>query len=396
MKKIFLKDFSYLLLVICLTLLFGLPTSSAKEKDKILIGVVEGLTGWSQDLGASAKEGINLAVEEVNKKGGILGKTVDVIFRDHESNPTKGITVVRELIFKDKVDVIIGPTYTNVNFAILPVINEAKIVHLTLGTGTFIVNPEKNPYTFRFNFYSKIEAERVVDYALNKKKFDQIAIFSDASAYGKAGLAELTPLLRGKGINPVAVESYNVGDKDMTGQLLKIKNAGAKAIITWGLGPDIAIMVKNMLTLGMDLPVYGGAGLNQRAFQILAGDAGKNVLGVVIKHFTFNNKNPLPDKSKRFMDELTKRYGLNRSSFLPTSAQFYDTVYVYAKAVGMAQSTQTEKVKASLEKLSYEGLTSNFVFTPKDHEGVEIKELTLGYSAGMIPEGALSRPEDID
>ncbi len=387
---------SALCLLFCLAVCLTCTVASAKERDNILIGVVVGSSGWSQDLGAAAKEGITLATEEINKKGGLLGKRVDVIFRDDESNPTKGINSMKELIHTKGVDAIIGPAYTTVAFAIVPVINDAKIPCLTMGTGTAIVNTEKNPYVFRTNFYTRIEAEAVVDYALNTRKFQQIAILHDSSAYGKSGLAELLPLLEKMGVTPAAVESYNWGDKDMTGQLLKIKNTGAQCILAWGMGPDFAIAAKNMVTLGMDIPSFGGAGLNQRAFEKLTGDAGRNVLGVVIKAFTFNNKSSLGDRQKKYMDEISKRYGLNRNSFLPQSAQWYDTMYVYASAVEIAKSTDRGKVKEALEKVKYKGLTADFTFSPKDHEGVDTKDLTLGYSAGMIPEGALRRPDDID
>lgn len=396
MGKIFLKGFFLWAMVFCLSLFFGISMSSAK--DKIVIGVIVGLSGWGADIGAAAKEGVGLAVEEINKKGGVLGKQVEVIFRDDQSNPTAGITAVRELIYVQKVDVVIGPTYTTVAFAILPIINEAKTLHLTLGTGTAIVDPEKNPYTFRTNFYSKIEAEMVVDYAIQRKKFKKLAIFHDSSAYGKSGLAELIPLLQKEEVTPVLVESYNIGDKDMTGQLLKIKNAQPEAILAWGLGPDFAVVAKNMVTLGMDLPVYGSSGLNQLAIQQLAKDAGRNFLGVLLKSFTLNDRNPLPPSSKRYMDEVTRRYGVNRISNLPQSGVWYDSVYVYAKAVEMAKSTETEKVKATIEKsgFSYKGLNADFIYGPKDHEGVELKDLTLAYSAGMIPEGAFRRPNDLN
>ena len=371
-------------------------STPAWSDDTIKIGVVVGLTGWGADLGASAKEGMSLALEEINNSGGVLGKKLEAVFRDDETNPPKGIVVTRELIYAQNVDVIFGPAFTTVNFAILPVIREAKMLHLSFGTGTAIVNLEKSPYTFRMKYSSRVEAEAVVNYAVKAKGHRKVAIFHNSTAYGKAGQAELLPLLKQEGITPITVQSHNAGDKDMTGQLLNIKKSGATAILGWGFTPDFAVVAKNMQTLGMDLPVFGSAGLTSYFFKDMVGDAGGNFFGVTVKKFSFNKKNPLPPDSKAFMDELTRRYGLNRKSALNNSCSWYDAVYVYARAVEAAESTDKQKVKAALEKMSYKGISGEIVFTPEDHEALTANDMTLAYCAGLTPEGALRRPDDID
>jgi branched-chain amino acid transport system substrate-binding protein len=394
MKKTFFTCSMAFALLFCWILFSNINPSLAS--DTIRVGIVTGLTGWGADLGASVKEGVNLAVEEINNNGGLLGKTIEVTYRDDESNPPKGIVAARELIYAKKVDVLLGPSFTTVNFAILPVINEAKILNLTLATGTAIVNPQKNPFTFRSNFHSKIEAEAAINYAVKKKGHQKLAILHDSSGYGKSGLAEILPLLKKEGLTALTIESYNIGDKNMTGQLLKIKQTGATAILAWGLGPDLAVVAKNMHTLGLNFPVYGGSGSNSRFFKQLAGDVGGNFLGALTKNFTFNQKNPLPARAKKYMDEITKRYGVNRSSILSNSAHSYDAIYIYAQAVQKAGSVEKMKVKAAMENLRYKGLTAETVFSPSDHEALDAKDMTMAYSAGWIPEGAFSRPDDAD
>ena len=394
MKKASIQHVILFALIFLSVLLTSLTPSFAS--DPIRIGILTELTGYGADLGAAAKEGVNLAVEEINRNGGLLGRKVAAIFRDDESKPPKGIVAVRELIYAKKVEVVLGPTFTTVNFAILPVINEAKIINLTLATGTAIINLKNNPYTFRTNFYSKIEAETVIDYAIGQKGYRKVAIIHDSSGYGKAGLAELVPQLKNKGITPLTIQTYNIGDKNMTGQLLKIKQTGAEAILAWGLSPDMAAVAKNMNTLGLDLPVFGGSGLTSRFFKQLAGDTGKNFLGSMIKSFTFNKNNPMPKDASRYRDEMTKRHGLNRESSLSNSGAWYDTVYVYARAVEAAGSTDREKVKAALENLRYKGVTGDIAFSPTDHEALEAKDLTLVYCTARFPEGQFSRPDDLD
>ena len=114
------------------------------------------------------------------------------------------------------------------------------------------------------------------------------------------------------------------------------------------------------------------------------------------KNFTFNNQNPLPTAANRFMDEVIRRHGLNRSSILSNSAHWYDAVYIYAEAVKTAKSIEKEKVKAAMENLRYRGITAEIAFSPTDHEALETKDMTMAYSAGWIPEGSFSRPEDVD
>ena len=394
MKKLSLRYF-FVLAWACGLALFSISTTVCAD-DTIKIGVVVGLTGWGADLGTSAKEGMTLALEEINANGGVLGRKLEAVFRDDETNPPKGVVVTRELIYAQNVDVIFGPAFTTVNFAILPVIREAGILHLSFGTGTAIVNLEKNPYTFRMKYSSKVEAEAVVNYAVKAKGHRKVAIFHNSTAYGKAGLAELLPFLKREGVTPVTVQSHNAGDKDMTGQLLNIKKSGATAILAWGFTPDFAVVAKNMQTLGMDIPVYGSAGLTSYFFKDMVGDAGKNFFGVTVKKFSFNNNHPMPADAKAFMDELTKRHGLYRKSALNNSCSWYDAVYVYARAVEAAGSTDKQKVRAAMEQMRHKGISAEIVFTPQDHEAMTAEDMTMAYCTGHTPEGSLRRPDDID
>ena len=99
--------------------------------------------------------------------------------------------------------------------------------------------------------------------------------------------------------------------------------------------------------------------------------------------------------AKRYMDEMVKRHGLNRESTLSNSGAWYDTVYVYAKAVQAAGSTEREKVKAALENLTFKGLTGEMKFSPTDHEALEAKDMTLVYCTSRYPEGHFRRPDDL-
>ena len=221
--------------LIMLVIALGLPAQGQGE-DKIVIGVVNCLSGFGADMGQGGRQGATIAAEEINAAGGVKGKKIEFIYRDDETNPQKGVSAVNELLFKQGVKVIMGTNVTNVANAVNKIINDQKVLFVTIASGKLLVNPSEYPYTFRLNVSTDKEAIALVKYMVEKVKAKKIGIIRDSTAFGQTGYASVMDALKPYKIEPVAVEIYNPGDTDMTSQLLKLKNAGAEQVIAWGMG----------------------------------------------------------------------------------------------------------------------------------------------------------------
>jgi len=200
---------------------------------------------------------------------------------------------------------------------------------------------------FRFAANDGIQSAMVVEEATNRK-FTKVAILHDATNYGVSGRDDLLDQIKKQGnkLQVVATEKYNIGDKDMTAQLMRAKAGGAQAILLWGIGPEMAALANGMAKMGMKEPLIGGWTLSMSNF---IDNAGKSGDGALMPQ-TFIEE-PITPKAKSFIEGYHKTYGVSRIASPMSAAQGYDAVYIFAAAVKQAQSDDTRKVKEALEDL---------------------------------------------
>jgi branched-chain amino acid transport system substrate-binding protein len=187
----------------------------------------------------------------------------------------------------------------------------------------------------------------VVEEAINKK-FTKVAVVHDATNYGVSGRDDLLDQIKQQGnkLEVVATEKFNIGDKDMTAQLLSAKKAGAQAILIWGIGPELAAVSNGMAKLDMKEPLIGGWTLSMSNY---IDNAGKNSDGTLMPQ-TFI-EDPITPRIKSFIEGYHKTYNVTRIPSPVSAAQGYDAVLIFAEAVKQAQSGDTRKIKDALEDL---------------------------------------------
>jgi branched-chain amino acid transport system substrate-binding protein len=200
---------------------------------------------------------------------------------------------------------------------------------------------------FRFAAHDGIQSTMVVEEAINRK-FTKVALLYDSTNYGVSGRDDMLNQIKKQGnkLEIVATEKFNIGDKDMTAQLLRARAGGAQAILIWGIGPELAAVANGMAKIGMKEPLIGGWPLSMSNF---IDNAGKNGNGTLMPQ-TFIEE-PITPKTKAFIDGYHKAYKVNRIPSPVSAAQGYDAVYIFAAAVKQAQSTDTRKIKLALEDL---------------------------------------------
>ena len=347
----------------------------AAAADPIKIGVNGPFTGGSSSMGVSMRDGVRLAVEEINKSGGVLGRKLALVERDDEAKNERGVQIAQELISKEKVTAAVGYINTGVALASQRFFQEAKIpVMNNVATGSIITkqfSDQPENYIFRNSAHDNIQAPMIVEEAITRRGFKKIAILADSTNYGQLGRADLEKALDAKGVKPVAVEKFNIKDVDMTAQLLKAKAAGADVVLTYAIGPELAQIANGMTKLGWKVPMIGSWTLSMANFIDNAGPGGE---GARMPQ-TFIQQADTP-KRKVFIDAYLKTFKPknNRIDSPVSAAQGYDSIYLLAAAIKQANSTEGPKIREALENLQtkVEGVVTTYdkPFTKDDHEAI--------------------------
>lgn len=324
---------------------------SANAAEPIKIGLSGPFTGGSSPMGVSMRDAIRLAVDEINRSGGVLGRQLQLVERDDEAKNERGAQIAQELIHREKVVAGLGIINTGVILASARFYQEAKVPVITPGpTGSQVTKlfqpPEyKENYVFRISLPDNIQADMIAEEAVSKRGYKKVAILADSTNYGQLGREDMVAALKKRGVTPVTVEKFNIKDVDMTPQLLRARSAGAEAILTYAVGPELAQLANGMAKLGWKVPMIGSHTLSMPNF---IETAGANAEGAVFPQ-TF-----VPGASAKgtaFVDNYKKTYKVERIAGLGWAAPGYDSVYLLAAAIKQAGSTDGAKIREALENL---------------------------------------------
>ena len=380
--------FEKLTIQAALALAIGSFSGVVTAADPIKIGVIGPFTGGSSSMGVSMRDGVKLAVEEINKSGGVLGRLLLIVERDDEARNERGVQIAQEMVNKEKVVAAVGYINTGVALASQRFFQEAKIpVMNNVATGSVITHQfddQPENYIFRNSAHDSIQAPMIVEEAITRRGFKKVAILADSTNYGQLGREDLEKALSLKGIKPVAVEKFNIKDVDMTAQLLKAKEAGAEAVLTYGIGPELAQIANGMTKLGWKVPIVGSWTLSMANYIDNAGPGGE---GARMPQ-TFIQEPTTPKRQSFIISYLKTFNPKNARMDSPVSAaQGYDSIYLLAAAITQAGNTEGPKIKAALEDLKapVAGVVTTYSkpFTGKDHEAISANIPVFGEVKGQ-------------
>lgn len=370
------------------TLALAAMVASASAADPIKIGVIGPYTGGSSSMGVSMRDGVRLATDEINKAGGVLGRQLQLVERDDEAKNERGVQIAQEMINKERVAAAVGYVNTGVALASQRFFQDAKIpVFNNVATGSIITHQfddQPESYVFRNSANDRIQAPMIVEEAVTKRGFKKVAILADSTNYGQLGREDLEKALTAKGMKPVTVEKFNIKDVDMTAQLLKAKEAGAEAILTYGIGPELAQIANGMTKLGWKVPLIGSWTLSMANYIDNAGPGGE---GARMPQ-TFIQEPTTPKRQAFIINYLrTFKPKNNRMDSPVSAAQGYDSIYLLAAAMKQANSTEGPKVRAALEDLKtpVEGVVTTYTkpFTKTDHDAITANIPVMGEVKGQ-------------
>lgn len=343
--------------------------------DAIRIGVSGPFTGGSSPMGLSMREGIRIAAAEINAHGGVLGRPVELVERDDEARNERGAQVVQELIDKENVVAGLGIVNTGVALASQRFYQQARIPVITsVATGSLVTKqfiPPQHPdnFVFRVSANDTIQAAMIVLEAVERRRFKRVAIFHDATNYGQLGREDLERALAAHGITPVAVERFELREADMTPHLRRARAAGAQAILTYGIGPELAQIANGMARMGWQVPLIGSWTLAMSNF---IDNAGPNAEGARMPQ-TFI-PDPTTARREAFLEAWRESTGSARIPVPPAAAQGYDSLLLLAAAIRQASSTDGDRIREALEDLRQpvEGVVMTYhrPFSRESHETI--------------------------
>lgn len=328
---------------------------SAYGADTIKIALTGPYSGGSAAMGVSARDGAKLAISEINAQGGIdmAGKKmkIEAVERDDEGKNERGALVAQEISGMADVVAVVGTVNTGVAIAGDKYYQQAKKVKLiSPAAGTASMSqwlkqpiPKGELYIFRFSANDGLQASAVVDEAVNKRGFKKLAIIHDSTNYGVSGRDDLLKNLKKyPDVQVVTTEKFNIGDKDMSGQIAKIKESGAQGILIWGIGPELAAVANDKHKAGLTIPMIGGWTLSMKSY---IDNAGKNADG------TLTPQNFVEQADLPFVKNYRKTYDVKLMPSAMSAAQGYDAIKVLAAALKQAGSADSTKLKEALENL---------------------------------------------
>jgi branched-chain amino acid transport system substrate-binding protein len=349
----------------------------AQSKEPVTIGAIEILTGPNNKYGIAIKNGFDLALESVNKNGGVLGgRPLAIAYEDSAGNKDQAINAVRQLIGRSKVPLILGPTLSNEMFAAGPVANERKIP--IVGTSTTANGiTAMGPYVFRTSLPEADVVPVTLKTAQQKLGVKKVAVmYANDDAFSKSGYDVMKGALEKLGIQTLTTETFGTKDTDFSAQMTKVKSVNPDAIVVSCLVEPAAgiLLAKKAQGFPSNVRVIGGNGFNSPKIAEIAGDAAEGTL--VGSPWFIGKADPA---SQKFVEAYKAKYNAEPDQF---AAQAYDTLFIVAKAINDAGAAEPEKIKDALGKVKYTGVMGPFAFTanrdPAETSGVVVIEMHDG------------------
>jgi branched-chain amino acid transport system substrate-binding protein len=317
---------------------------------QVVVGMLQPLTGDAAAVGQTGRQGAELAVSEVNAKGGVDGTTIKLEVLDAAGDVTTGTNAFTKLM-ADKPVAILGPNISAVALALVPRLDRARLPMLS-GALSPDLTKSKSPWVFRIRSSDSTAARDLVDYAAKTLNLSSIALVSEESDYGQGGAAAVEASLEAEGIKPVTTATFAAGANDLSSQVLKIKKSGAKSVIYWGSQSPAALFAKQARQLGYSGTILGSNAYTDASVLKLAGTSANGIYSVV--NFIPQGTDPAV---QQFVKAYKAKYGNDPDSY---AASYFDTVNLLVQA--MQSGTSAEDIADTLKSVNYTGIAATYKY----------------------------------
>jgi branched-chain amino acid transport system substrate-binding protein len=347
---------------------------AAPAWSQVTIGASAPLTGPRAQLGRYYKQGVELALAEINEAGGVLGRPLAVAFEDDQGdNPNTAMNAVNRLMQVDKVPVFLGPHFSVAQMATQKAYCNGSVVSITGASGIPVTNSGCK-YVIRVRGDDNIQSKALVAFAMKELKADKIGVLAVNDDFGKTGAQRVAAAIEAAGLKPVAIETHNPQDKDFSAPLARLKAANAQVVVLWTHISEAALIVRQARQMGLTMH-FAGTAMSQPTFLNLTEAASHGVLSA--DDFIAENPDPVV---QGFVKKYRAKYGADPEIW---AAAYYDATHLAAKAINKAGSADPQKIRAAFAGLQHTGVLASFQCSDNgdcNHQIhiVEIKNKTPG------------------
>jgi len=369
-------------------LLLMVAMVSPAHAQNIRIGLSGPFSGGSSPMGESMRNGIRLAVQEINAIGGINGRTIELIERDDQANNELGAKIATELT-RMKVAASIGIVNTGVGLASIDIYQQARIpLMIAVSTGPVLTRryaPPASNVNFIFRVSPTLDLEaRILAADLKKRGIGKVALLADDTPYGDSGANAFAEAARQAAIELVTTQRFKIGDTDMTRQLKNARTAGAQAVVGWGIGPELAQIARGMMSTAWRVPFMGSWTLSMRNFIDAAGNAGE---GSLLPQTFIQDAGSAAKNS--FLLAYRRQFNTDLIPSPMSAAQGYDGMHLLALALRQAKTLDGDAIRKALEHLDsrYQGVVTSYEkpFNAQDHEAISANMMVIArVNAGRV------------
>jgi branched-chain amino acid transport system substrate-binding protein len=360
-------------MVACLALASAASPAAAAEPLKV--GALLAVTGPASFLGAPEARTLQLLADDLNARGGVAGRKIELIVKDTGGSPEKAISFAKQLIEEERVFAIIGPATSGETMAVKNIAEDGKTILISCAAAEVIVNPVAR-YVFKTpqkdsHALAKIFRE------MRSRGIARIGVLSSNTGFGKAGKEQIEKLAPEHGIQIAVNEVYDKAATDLTAEVTKLKAAGVQAVLNWSIEPAQAILVKNVRQVGLAVPIFQSHGFGNIQYVKAAGAAAE---GVILPHGRILVAETLPDAhpQKAVLVAYKKAYEARfKEDVSGFGGYAHDAFALLVNAI-RAAGPDREKVRAALESTrGFVGASGVFNLSPSDHNGLDVDSFEM-------------------
>ena len=359
-------------ILLAISLMISSCTKKEEPKAPYKVGGIFAITGANSFLGEPERNSMEMLAEQINSRGGINGRLIELVIYDTEGDATKAVLNANKLIEKDDVLAIVGPSLSGTTLGVMPIVEKAQVPLISCAASVKITTPVQK-WVFKTPQTDVMAVAKIYDY-MKSQGIEKIAILTVSNAFGDSGRQQLLDQSTDYGYEIVADERFGPQDTDMTPQLTKIRALKPQAIICWGTNPGPAVIAKNMRQLGINIPLYQSHGVASKKFIELAGEAADGIIlptGKILVAGDLPDSDPQKQVLEKYIADYEAKYKMAVSGF---GGYAYDGLQILAQALEKAGDDRA-KIRDEIEKINgYVGISGIFRFSPQDHNGLNKEE----------------------
>jgi branched-chain amino acid transport system substrate-binding protein len=352
-------------------------TSAQPTGEPIVVGAIVSATGANAPLGEPERNVLQMMEEQINGKGGVLGRPLKVVVIDDKTDSKEAVTAANRLMDQEKAVALIAATGSASTLAVKALTAAKGLPQLAMAAANDITDKPPADWIWRTPPKDALAVERALTYISKSLKISKIAVLHDENAFGASGAAEIQKRAGEFGLQVVAVESYKTNDTDVSAQLTKIKGSSPEAVVVWGTNPGPALAAKNMKQLNMTVPFIGSHGIANKTFIDLAGPAAEGVVfpaGKLVIPASITDP-----KQKQVVDEFIAAYKAKYSAAPNTFAgHAFDSLSLLVAAITSAKSTEPAAIQGALNKIQgFPGTGGIYNYSATNHDGLVADDMIM-------------------